>query len=184
MYGSGAGWLPRNASRAASSDVTEIHPEWNPDVPGAGATRADSAPDVDALASGRRARRRSRRGHLAILDGDADRLRRRSTSTEHFVDQLRTIRPAGLLHAGAPRGDRRPAREDADHVGSMLEQARVRLYDVPVRGDRRGHEIRGPDHAASTNAVMGGEESGGYVFSLHMCPSATAFVAGLYLSST
>jgi len=92
-----------------------------------------------------------------------------------FVDQLRTI---GLLayyfleHAGS----RQPLVKTLT-TSSMLERL-GQQYDVHVQEVGVGMKFVAPA-MRDLNAVMGGEESGGYVFQPHM-PERDGVVAGLY----
>ena len=108
------------------------------------------------------------------LDGDADRL---GVVDEHgqFVDQLRTI---ALLayYMLEHRGDRRPLVKTLTTT-AMMERL-GQLYGVPVHETGVGMKYVAPA-MRNTNAVMGGEESGGYVFGMHM-PERDGIVAGLF----
>ena len=169
MYGSAAGWLPR-ILEGGRLDVTEIHSEWNPRFPGL-ARPEPIPPQTDEVA----AEVRERSAAVGIVtDGDGDRL---GVVDEHgeFVDQLRTI---GLLayyfleHAGS----RKPLVKTLT-TSSMLERL-GQQYDVHVEEVGVGMKFVAPA-MRDLNAVMGGEESGGYVFQPHM-PERDGVVAGLY----
>ena len=169
MYGSGAGWLPRFLE-GGKLRVHEIHPEWNPAFPGL-ARPEPIPPQTDALGA---AVRDAQAAVGLAVDGDADRL---GVVDEHgqFVDQLRTI---ALLayYMLEHRDDRRPLVKTLT-TSAMLERL-GRLYDVPVHETGVGMKYVAPT-MRDTNAVMGGEESGGYVFGLHM-PERDGIVAGLF----
>ena len=169
MYGSGAGWLPQFLN-GGKLQVREIHPEWNPAFPGL-ARPEPIPPQTDALGE---AVRQARAAVGLALDGDADRL---GVVDEHgqFVDQLRTI---ALLayYMLEHRGDRRPLVKTLTTT-AMMERL-GQLYDVPVHETGVGMKYVAPT-MRNTNAVMGGEESGGYVFGMHM-PERDGIVAGLF----
>ncbi len=169
MYGSGAGWLPRLLG-GGKLKVPEIHPEWNPAFPGL-ARPEPIPPQTDALGQAVL----DRRADIGLaLDGDADRLGVVDENGQ-FVDQLRTI---ALLayYMLEHRDDRRPLVKTIT-TSSMLERL-GQIYDVPVRETGVGMKFVAPAMRES-NAAMGGEESGGYVFGMHM-PERDGIVAGLF----
>ena len=169
MYGSGAGWLRRLLSGGRLT-VTEIHAEWNPILPGM-ARPEPIPPQTDDLS---RAVRESGASVGIANDGDADRL---GVVDEHgeFVDQLRTIALLAYYFL-EHRGDRRPLVKTLT-TSSMLERL-GRIYDVPVAETGVGMKFVAPK-MRELDAMMGGEESGGYVFGTHM-PERDGVVAGLY----
>ena len=169
MYGSAAGWLPR-ILQGGRLDVSEIHSEWNPRFPGL-ARPEPIPPQTDEVA----AVVRERSAAVGIVtDGDGDRL---GVIDEHgeFVDQLRTI---GLLayYFLEHRAMRQPLVKTLTTT-SMLERL-GQQYDVHVEEVGVGMKFVAPA-MREFDAVMGGEESGGYVFQPHM-PERDGVVAGLY----
>jgi len=169
MYGSGAGWLPQILG-GGRIRLQEIHPEWNPAFPGL-ARPEPIPPQTDELG---RAVRASGAAVGIALDGDADRLGV-VDENGHFVDQLRTI---ALLayYVLEHRHDRRPLVKTIT-TSAMLERL-GQMYEVPVHETGVGMKFVAPA-MRETNAVMGGEESGGYVFGRHM-PERDGIVAGLF----
>ena len=112
---------------------------------------------------------------IAIMtDGDADRV---GAGDEHgvFINQLQVY---GLLalYLLEYRGERGPIVKTLSTT-SMLESL-GRLYDVPVYETGVGFKYVGPK-MVETNAMMGGEESGGFAF--RGLPERDGILAGLYL---
>ena len=169
MYGSAAGWLPRILD-GGRLDVTEIHSEWNPRFPGL-ARPEPIPPQTNEVA----AVVRERSAAVGIVtDGDGDRLGVVDERGE-FVDQLRTI---GLLaYYFLEHGQSRQPLVKTLTTSSMLERL-GQQYDVHVEEVGVGMKFVAPA-MRDLNAVMGGEESGGYVFQSHM-PERDGVVAGLY----
>lgn len=169
MYGSGAGWLPKLLG-GSNLRLQEIHPEWNPAFPGL-ARPEPIPPQTDGLGQ---AVLEAKAAVGIALDGDADRLGVIDENGQ-FIDQLRTI---ALLayYMLEHRRDRRPLVKTIT-TSSMLEQL-GKIYGVPVHETGVGMKFVAPT-MRETDAVMGGEESGGYVFSMHM-PERDGIVAGLF----
>ena len=169
MYGAGAGWLPRILEGGALR-VTEIHPEWNPAFPGL-ARPEPIPPQTDELC--RTVKQLS--GSVGIAtDGDADRL---GVVDEKgvFLDQLRTITLLAWYFLDH-RNIRKPLVRTL--TTSHMLDALGRIYGVDVIETPVGMKYVAPK-MAEVDAVMGGEESGGYVFAPHM-PERDGLVAGLY----
>ena len=169
MYGSAAGWLPRILD-GGRLDVTEIHGEWNPRFPGM-ARPEPIPPQTDEVAA---VVREMSAAVGIVTDGDGDRL---GVVDEHgdFVDQLRTI---GLLayYFLEHTASRKPLVKTLT-TSSMLDRL-GQQYDVHVEEVGVGMKFVAPA-MRDLDAVMGGEESGGYVFQPHM-PERDGVVAGLY----
>ncbi len=170
MWGNGAGYFPRllNGGRTR---VLEIHNERNPIFPEM--LRPEPIPpNVDA---GLRAARAHRADVLLITDGDADRCGVGDENGE-FVNQLRVY---GLLayYLLEVRGLRGPIVKTISTT-TMLNKL-GQLYDVPVYETGVGFKYVAPK-MLETNALIGGEESGGYAFRGHV-PERDGILAGLYL---
>lgn len=169
MFGSAAGWIPRLLD-GGKLNVTEIHSDWNPRFPGL--ERPEPIPpQTDEVT----AAVRHRSAAIGIVtDGDGDRL---GVIDEHgfFVDQLRTITLLAYYFL-EHREIRRPLVKTLT-TSSMLERL-GHIYDVHVEEVGVGMKFVAPA-MHEFNAVLGGEESGGYVFSTHM-PERDGVVAGLY----
>jgi phosphomannomutase len=116
------------------------------------------------------------RADVVIMnDGDADRL---GIGDEHgrFIDQLRVYGLLGyyFLHV---RGERGPIVKTVSTT-KMLNKL-GELYDVPVLETGVGFKYIAPKFT-ETNALLGGEESGGYAFRGHV-PERDGILAGLYV---
>jgi phosphomannomutase len=170
MYGTGAGLLTQLLA-GGTSTVTEIHPEANPRFPGIRAPEPidENLGALKELVGG---------GEYAVglaTDGDSDRL---GVVDEHgeYVDQLRTF---GLLvhHFLATKGERGTVVRSltttsmADRLG---EHFGVEVIETPV-----GFKYIAP-LMMERDALMGGEESGGYGFRGHL-PERDGLLAALYL---
>jgi phosphomannomutase len=112
---------------------------------------------------------------LIITDGDADRL---GVGDENgkFIDQLRVF---GLLalYMLEVRGMRGPIVKTLSTT-TMLDKL-GKLYNVPVYNTGVGFKYVAPK-MLETNALIGGEESGGYAFQNHV-PERDGILAGLYI---
>lgn len=169
MYGSGAGWIPRLLG-GGRIRVTEIHSERNPWF--GGINPEPIRPNIDealgVLAAG---------GYDLglLLDGDAD---RGGAADEGgtFIHQLEVM---GLLmyYLLEHRGLRAPVVYTVNET-SMVERLGKR-YDVPVYETSVGFKYVGPK-MIETGAMMGGEESGGYGFGMHL-PERDGIYADLLL---
>jgi phosphomannomutase len=112
---------------------------------------------------------------LIITDGDADRLGV-GDETGHFIDQLRVF---GLLafYMLEVCGKRGPIVKTLSTT-TMLEKL-GKIYGVPVHNTGVGFKYVAPK-MLETNAMIGGEESGGYAFQNHV-PERDGILAGLYI---
>jgi phosphomannomutase len=110
-----------------------------------------------------------------VTDGDADRLGVGDEQGE-FVDQLRVF---GLLalYLLEVRGLRGPIVKTLSTT-SMLNKL-GKLYGVPVHETGVGFKYVAPK-MLEVDALIGGEESGGYAFAGHV-PERDGILAGLYL---
>jgi phosphomannomutase len=170
MWGNGAGWLSEILA-GGSTEVIEVHAERNPLFPEM--SRPEPIPpNVDAgLAAGRRVGADC----VCILDGDADRC---GFGDENgaFVDQLRVF---GLLayYLLEFRGERGPIVKTLSTT-SMLDKLGKR-YGVPVVNTGVGFKYVAPA-MVENDAMIGGEESGGYAFRHHV-PERDGILSNLYL---
>ena len=169
LYGSGAGWIPRLLA-GGRIRVDEIHRERNPWF--GGVNPEPIRPNVDeALAI------IAKGGYDLglLLDGDADRA---GAADEQgtFIHQLQMM---GLLmyylleHRGM-----RDAVVSTINETSMVKRLGER-YGVPVFETPVGFKFVGPK-MIETSAMMGGEESGGYGFGMHL-PERDGIYADLLL---
>ena len=170
MWGNGAGWLSEILG-GGKTEIIEIHAERNPLFPDM--QRPEPIPpNVDAgLAAGKRMPRR----RVCILDGDADRCGFGDENGE-FVDQLRVF---GLLayYLLEVRGERGTIVKTLSTT-SMLDKL-GKLYGVPVVNTGVGFKYVAPA-MMEHDAMIGGEESGGYAFRGHV-PERDGILANLYL---
>jgi len=170
MWGNGAGWFPRILG-GGKTRIIEIHAGRNPAFPEM-ARPEPIPPNVDvALAQVREVG-----ADVAIInDGDADRL---GVGDEHgnFVNQLQ-VYALLAMYLLEVRGERGPIVKTLSTT-SMLEKL-GKLYDVPVYQTGVGFKYVAPK-MLETDALIGGEESGGYAFRGHV-PERDGILAGLYL---
>ena len=170
MWGNGAGWFERLLA-GGSTTIHTIHQERNPLFPDM--SRPEPIrPNID---TGLRKTVELGADVLIITDGDADRVGL-GDEHGHFVDQLRAF---GLLayYFLEVRGERGPIVKTLSTT-SMLNKL-GRHYDVPVYETGVGFKYVAPK-MLETNAMIGGEESGGYAFRDHV-PERDGLLAGLYL---
>jgi len=170
MYGAGAG-LFAELLRGGKTTVTEIHAERNPAFPGIRAPEPieSNLGEFMQLMSG---------GQYDIgiaNDGDADRLGLVDEKGV-YVDQLRTF---ALLvnYLLGERGLRGPVVKSVTTTNMaklLTDHYGVECYETPV-----GFKHIGP-LMMEKDALIGGEESGGYGFRGHL-PERDGILAGLYL---
>lgn len=169
MWGNGAGWFPRLIGGGAT-EVFEIHQDRNPNFPEM--TRPEPIPpNVDV---GLKATLEHKADVLIINDGDADRLGIGDEKGQ-FVNQLRVyaLMAYYLLEI---RGLRGPIVKTLSTT-TMLEKL-GKIYDVPVYNTGVGFKYVAPK-MLETDAMIGGEESGGYAFRGNV-PERDGILAGLY----
>jgi phosphomannomutase len=169
MWGNGAGWFP-NLLGGGKTVVTEVHNERNPSFPHmlrpepippnidhGLAFAGEKDPDV-----------------VIINDGDADRV---GFGDEHsdFIDQLRVF---GLLgyYLLEIRGERGPIVKTISTTKMLNKLGEI--YNVPVYETGVGFKYIAPK-MVEVNALIGGEESGGYAFAGHV-PERDGILAGLF----
>jgi phosphomannomutase len=170
MWGNGAGWFPQLLG-GGKTRIFEIHQERNPIYPEM--TRPEPIPpNIDA---GLRATVEQQADILIITDGDADRL---GVGDEYgeFVNQLRVY---GLLayYLLEVRGQRGPIVKTLSTTNMLNKLGK--LYSVPVYETSVGFKYVAPK-MLETDAMIGGEESGGYAFRGHV-PERDGILAGLYI---
>lgn len=169
MWGNGAGWFSRLLA-GGKTRITEIHSERNPAFPEMNRPEP-IPPNVDA---GLKRGKELGADVILITDGDADRC---GIGDEHgeFIDQLRVygLLALYLLDVRKQRG----AIVKTLSTTSMLE-ALGKMYDVPVYETGVGFKYVAPK-MLETDAMIGGEESGGYAFRGHV-PERDGILAGLF----
>jgi phosphomannomutase len=170
MWGNGAGWFSEILG-GGKTQVIEVHAARNPIFPEM-ARPEPIPPNIDAgLAYGREAGADC----ICIFDGDADRCGLGDENGE-FINQLRVY---GLLayYLLEVRGQRGPIVKTISTT-SMLDKL-GQLYQVPVINTGVGFKYVAPA-MLEHDAMIGGEESGGYAFRGHV-PERDGILANLYL---
>ena len=170
MWGNGSGWLPRILAGGATS-ILEIHNRHNPIFPEM--KRPEPIPpNIDA---GLRASLEQDADALIIFDGDADRVGFGDENGK-FVDQLRVF---GLLayYMLEVRNARGPIVKTLSTTSMLNKLGEV--YDVPVIETGVGFKFVAPK-MLEVDALIGGEESGGFAFQGHV-PERDGILASLYL---
>lgn len=170
MWGNGAGWLTEILG-GDETEIIEVHSERNPIFPEM--SRPEPIPpNVDA---GLKVGAEQGADCVCIMDGDADRC---GFGDEHgnFIDQLRVY---GLLayYLLEVRGERGTIVKTLSTT-SMLDKL-GKEYGVEVVNTGVGFKYVAPA-MMEHNALIGGEESGGYAFQNHV-PERDGIVANLYL---
>jgi phosphomannomutase len=170
MWGNAAGWFPRLLD-GGTTTVHEVHNERNPVFPHM--SRPEPIPpNVD---HGLQFVTMLDADVAIINDGDADRV---GLGDEHgqFIDQLRVYGLLGYYFLEI-RGQRGPIVKTISTT-KMLNKL-GKLYDVPVYETGVGFKYIAPK-MLEVDAMIGGEESGGYAFKGH-APDRDGILAGLYL---
>src|SRR6185503_6921430 len=169
MWGNGAGWFTR-LLHDGKTRVIEIHNERNPSFPEM--KRPEPIrPNVDV---GLKATVENSADVLLITDGDADRCGIGDENGE-FINQLR-VYALLALYLLEVRGERGPIVKTLSTT-TMLNKLGKR-YDVPVYETGVGFKYVAPK-MIETDAMIGGEESGGYAFRNNV-PERDGILAGLY----
>jgi phosphomannomutase len=169
LYGSGAGWFTRLLGDGRLT-VREMHTERNPYF--GGVNPEPIRPNIDEWLEeiprwG---------GEIGIaFDGDADRV---GMATEEgvFVNQLQVY---GLLYWYLldVRGQIGPAVYTV--TTTSMAKRLAEIYGTQAYETGVGFKYVGPK-MTETNAVIGGEESGGYGFGMHI-PERDGLASGLFL---
>jgi len=169
MWGNGAGWFPKLLG-GGKTKVIEIHNQRNPSFPEMKRPEPIQ-PNVDV---GLQATIDNHADVLLINDGDADRVGFGDENGQ-FIDQLRAY---GLLayYMLEVRGDRGPIVKTLSTT-TMLNKL-GKIYGVDVVETGVGFKYVAPK-MVELNALIGGEESGGYAFRGNV-PERDGILAGLY----
>ena len=169
MHGAGAGYL-RQLLAGGKTRVWEVRSARNPLFPG----MHNPEPIPRNLSPLRRAVRRHRAQVGLAMDGDADRLGVLD-GEGRFVNQLQTF---ALLtyYLLEVRGLRGPVVKSVTTTGMVRRLGE--LYRVPVHETAVGFKHLGPK-MRETDAIIAGEESGGYAFRGHL-PERDGILSGLY----
>jgi alpha-D-glucose phosphate-specific phosphoglucomutase len=170
MWGNGAGYFPKLIG-GGKTRVIEIHNERNPSFPEMKRPEPIQ-PNVDV---GLKATLTNHADVLLITDGDADRC---GIGDEHgeFINQLRVYALLAyyLLEIRGERGDIVKTLSTTSMLNKLGE-----MYGVPVHETGVGFKYVAPK-MTETNALIGGEESGGYAFRGNV-PERDGILAGLYM---
>jgi phosphomannomutase len=169
MWGNGAGWYPHFLS-GGKTKVEEIHNQRNPIFPEM--QRPEPIPpNIDI---GLRTTINLHKDVLIINDGDADRI---GIGDERgiFINQLQVFAILAY-YCLEIRGERGPIVKTLSTT-SMLDIL-GKIYNVPVYETGVGFKYVAPK-MLETNAMIGGEESGGYAFRGNV-PERDGILAGLY----
>ncbi len=170
MWGNGAGWFT-NLLGGGKTKIIEIHNHRNPSFPEM--KRPEPIrPNIDV---GLRATVKNGADILLITDGDADRCGIGDENGE-FINQLR-VYALLALYLLEVRGERGPIVKTLSTT-TMLNKL-GKLYDVPVYETGVGFKYVAPK-MIETDALIGGEESGGYAFRGNV-PERDGILAGLYM---
>ena len=169
MHGAGAGYFA-DLLQGGATTVVELRSEPNPAFPG----MAQPEPIAHNLAE---LCRRVPADGAAVglaLDGDADRIGL-VDETGRFVSTLEVFSLLALYLL--ERGDRGPLVKGVTAslmLNKLAEKYGVGISEMPV-----GFKNIGP-RFVSDDAILGGEESGGYAFRGHI-PERDGILSGLYL---
>lgn len=169
MWGNGAGWFTR-LLEGGKTKVIEIHNHRNPIFPEMKRPEPIQ-PNIDV---GLRATVENNADVLLITDGDADRCGIGDENGE-FINQLRVyaLLALYLLEIRGERGDIVKTLSTTTMLNKL-----GKLYNVPVHETGVGFKYVAPK-MMETNALIGGEESGGYAFRGNV-PERDGILAGLY----
>lgn len=170
MWGNGAGYFPRLLADGKTR-VIEIHNERNPTFPEMKRPEPIQ-PNIDV---GLAETVKQKADVLLILDGDADRCGIGDENGQ-FINQLRVYALLAyyLLEMRGERGDIVKTLSTTNMLNKLGE-----LYGVPVHETGVGFKYVAPK-MTETNALIGGEESGGYAFRGNV-PERDGILAGLYM---
>ena len=170
MWGNGAGWFTRLLA-GGKTQVIEIHDQRNPSFP----EMSRPEPIPPNINVGLQTTVEVGADVCLITDGDADRV---GVGDEkgNFVNQLRVYALLAyyLLEVRKFRG----AIVKTLSTTGMLEKL-GKLYDVPVYETGVGFKYVAPK-MIETDAMIGGEESGGYAFRGNV-PERDGILAGLFM---
>jgi phosphomannomutase len=170
MWGNGAGYFPRLLA-GGKTKVLEIHNQRNPSFP----EMKRPEPIPPNINVGLKATVDNHADILLITDGDADRCGIGDENGE-FVNQLRVFALLAyyLLEIRGERGTIVKTLSTTTMLNKLGS-----LYEVPVIETGVGFKYVAPK-MTETNALIGGEESGGYAFRGNV-PERDGILAGLYM---
>lgn len=169
MYGAGRGYF-HALLEGGTTKLIPIRQEYNPGFPGIAPEPIQ--PHVDLLLE---SVRQSGADAGLATDGDADRIGLCDERGE-FINQLQ-VYALLFLYLLEFRGLRGPAVRSV--TSTEMADSLGKRFGVPVYETAVGFKYVGP-RMVETNAIIGGEESGGFGFAGHI-PERDALVAGVYL---
>jgi alpha-D-glucose phosphate-specific phosphoglucomutase len=170
MYGAGAGMV-RRVLEGGRTTVTELHCERNPGFGGMHPEPIDRyMPEAMALMA--------QGGHDVLIanDGDADRVGI-IDETGRYVNQLEVMAlfTMYLLEKRGERGDIVRSLTTTNMVDALGKRFGVTVHEMPVGFKYIGATMR------ETDALLGGEESGGFAFRGHI-PERDGILSGLLIA--
>ncbi len=168
MYGAGAGYF-RNIIGGGKTKITEIHKKRNPLFPGI--QPEPIAHNLMELST------KMKKGGFDVglaTDGDSDRIGIMDEKGE-FITTLQTYALLALYLLEV-KGQRGPIIKTITTTNMLFRLGE--LYNVPVFETAVGFKYVAP-LMMSENAMMGGEESGGYGYRGHM-PERDGILSGLF----
>jgi phosphomannomutase len=170
MFGAGAGYIP-GLLAGGKSTVVEMNGYRNPAFPG----MEQPEPIAHNLTTLARRIRDEGASVGVALDGDADRLGIMDEKG-NFVSTLEvfSLLALYLLEGKGQRGDLVKG-----VTASMMLNKLAEKYHVGVHDMRVGFKYIGPKFS-EVDALLGGEESGGYAFRGHI-PERDGILSGLYI---
>ena len=168
MYGAGAGYF-RTLLEGANTKITEINAERNPSFPG-----IQPEPIAKNLTKLSRLVVEQKADIGLATDGDADRIgivdEKGGFLNQHQVFALLCLY---LLEVRSERGAMVKTLTSTEMISRL-----GKIFDVPVYETAVGFKYVAP-LMKQHNAIIGGEESGGYGFRGHI-PERDGILAGLY----
>ncbi len=169
MWGNGAGWFPKLIG-GGKTEVIEIHADRNPMFPEM--IRPEPIPPNVNVGLNKTVEIKA--DVLLINDGDADRV---GFGDENgiFINQLQAYALLAYYMLEI-RKERGPIVKTLSTTNMLFKLAE--LYNVPIFETGVGFKYVAPKFT-ETNAIIGGEESGGYAFRGNV-PERDGILAGLY----
>ena len=169
MWGNGAGWFPSFLD-GSKTKIHEVHNHRNPIFP----DMVRPEPIPPNVNHGLSFASKLMTDVAIINDGDADRVGF-GDENGNFIDQLRAFGLLGYYFLEL-RGERGPIVKTISTT-KMLNKL-GKMYDVPVYETGVGFKYIAPK-MVEVDALIGGEESGGYAFRGHV-PERDGILGGLY----
>lgn len=170
MWGNGAGWFTKILA-GGKTKITEIHNQRNPSFP----EMLRPEPIPPNINAGLKKTVTEKADVLIINDGDADRLGV-GDENGNFINQLQ-VYALMAYYMLEIRNERGPIVKTLSTT-SMLNKL-GEIYNIPVYETGVGFKYVAPK-MLETNALIGGEESGGYAFRNNV-PERDGILAGLYI---